>query len=87
MIRLQTVLLLLLAISCGGEESCNGVSSRDECVLGSLDTEEKLAAAFGAGAVDFRVQHSMLVSGLPKQERTVTLCTQGSLDRLARWIA
>ena len=84
MMGLRVGLFVVLAMSCGGQDSCDGVSSRDECLLGSLDSEEKLAAAFGAGAVDFRVEHAMLVSGLEEQDRAVTLCTQGSLDRLAR---
>jgi hypothetical protein len=68
------------------ESQCRDkTGSLDEtCVISTMDTEDKLMRAFAAGAVDFRVVHSYLTSRHPPPQRDVTLCTQGSLDRLAR---
>lgn len=43
------------------------------------------AANHASRQVDFRVEHSFLRSKLPEVVGGVTLCTQGSLDRLKRF--
>lgn len=89
---LFTIILAVLAgchVDGIGSESgveCKSPSGEvdSNCVLSTLDSEERLEQVFGAGAVDFRVLHSFIVSRHPSLDRDVALCTQGSVDRLSR---
>jgi hypothetical protein len=79
------ILFFLSSLSVCQEETCSdGNSDSETCILERLDSEEKLRDAFNADAVPYRIHPEYLVSSLPPYERDLTLCTQGSLDRLDR---
>ena len=75
-------LLILIAVSLS-EDSCLHVDS-ESCILERLDSEEKLREEFNADPVSYQTYPEYLVPSIPPYERDVTLCTQGSIDRLDR---
>jgi hypothetical protein len=67
------------------QEMCSPENRNSEyCLIQGLDTEERLRDAFDASPVSYRVIPEYLTSQLPPYERDLTLCTQGSMDRLDR---
>jgi len=75
--------LYLLSSLCVCDDTCSGDNS-ESCILERLDSEERLKEAFDADAVSYTIQPEYLISTLSPHQRDVTLCTQGSIDRLDR---
>jgi hypothetical protein len=66
------------------EDTCPADSNSESCILSRLDSEERLREAFNADPVSYIVYPEFLTTSLSPHERDLTLCTQGSMDRLDR---
>jgi hypothetical protein len=66
------------------EESCVADSKSESCILSRLDSEDRLREAFNADPVSYIIYPEYLATSLQPHERDLTLCTQGSMDRLDR---
>ena len=76
-------LVTLFSSLCVCEETCSS-DDPELCILERLDSEERLKDAFDSDAVSYTIHPKYLVSSLPIKQQDVTLCTQGSMDRLDR---
>jgi hypothetical protein len=66
------------------EETCSADSNSESCILSRLDSEDRLREAFNADPVSYTIYPEYLTTALQPHERDLTLCTQGSMDRLDR---